>query len=119
MNPHDHQHLFAAQKGMSDAITAMEKLVPAIGLARQVTEFSADRRKMALSKLVVEYMEEEKSTVAAEHKARADSRYQEQMKTILRETGEAERTISTWTLEKIKFEAARSLLSCEKSLLSM
>jgi len=45
MNQSDHTHLFAAQKGMQDAISTMEKLAPALGMAKQIVEFTSDRRR--------------------------------------------------------------------------
>lgn len=104
---------------MQDAIQAMEKLAPALGMAKQIVEFASDRRKSALSMIVVEHLKAGESATAAEHLARADERFRAEMTKILNETASAEKTIGQWVLAKIKFEAARSLLSCEKSLLQM
>ena len=49
------ENLEAAQKGMADAITRLEGLRDGVALAKQIVEFSNDRCKSALSKLVVEY----------------------------------------------------------------
>jgi hypothetical protein len=119
MNTHDHQHLFAAQKGMADAILSMEKLAPALGMAKQIVEFASDRRRSALSVNVVPHLKSGESATAAEHLARSCDAYKLEMTRILNETAAAEKTIAQWVLAKIKFEASRSLLSTEKSLLSL
>jgi endonuclease IV len=119
MNQSDHTHLFAAQKGMQDAISTMEKLAPALGMAKQIVEFASDRRRSALSVNVVPHLKAGESAAAAEHLARASDEYKAEMTKILNETAAAEKTIAQWTLSKIKFECARSLLSTEKSLLAL
>lgn len=113
------EHLQAAQKGMADAIATMDRLKSAVAMAKQVVEFSNDRCKTALSKVVVEYLKQDMSSTAAEHQARADTRYWDEMKTIMQQTGEAEKHIKEWELAKLKFECARSLLSAERSLLEL
>lgn len=113
------EHLAAAQKGMADAIKTLDSLKSKVSMAKQIVEFCNDRRKSALSVLVVEYLKQDMSTAAAEHHARADERYKTEMKTIMNQTAEAERVIKEWDLAKIQFECARSLLSSERSLLEL
>ena len=118
MNP-SHEHLFAAQKQMADAIARLDQLKSKIGMAKQIVEFSGDRRRSALSVLVVEYLRKDCGVSAAEHEARSDVRYKEEMKKIMSETASAETVIKEWEIEKTRFESARSILSVEKSLLQM
>ena len=113
------EQIAAAQKAMADAIAQLERLADKVGMARQIVEFAGDRRKAALSVLVVEMFKIHESTVAAEHHARADSRYAEKMKEIQTQTAEAEKVIKQWELAKIKHDSARSILSMEKTLLDM
>lgn len=115
----DFEHLEAAQKGMADAIQKLDSLKDKVSMAKQIIEFCNDRRKSALSVLVVEYAKQDMSTALAEHSARADERFKSEMKTIMQQTGEAEKTVKAWELARIQFECARSLLSAERSLLEL
>lgn len=113
------EHLEAAQKGMADAIIELDSLKDKVAMAKQIIEFCGDRRKSALSVLVVEYAKQDMSTALAEHSARADDRFKSEMKKIMEQTGGAEKVIKAWELARIKFECARSLLSAERSLLEL
>ena len=113
------EHLEAAQKGMADAITELDQLRDKVAMARQIVEFCGDRRKSALSVLVVEYLKQDMPIGAAEHQARADARFKAEMQTIMKQTGEAEKLVKAWDIAKTKFECARSLLSAERSLLEL
>jgi len=113
------EQVIAAQNGMNEAISTLDTLKSSVALAKQVVEFSNDRCKSALSVLVVEFIKQDMSVSAAEHHARADSRYKVSMKEIMTQTGAAERTLKEWELAKLKFESARSILSAERSLLEM
>lgn len=113
------EHLAAAQKGMSEAIIELASLKDRVAVAKQIIEFASDRRKSALSVLVVEYAKQDMTTNLAEHHARADERFKSEMKTIMKQNGEAEKVVKAWELAKIKFECARSLLSAERSLLEL
>lgn len=115
----DFEQLIAAQTEMNQAIKGLESLQDDYAKSRQVVEFSSDRRKSALSTIVVEFLKTEQSTSAAEHQARASEQYKSAMKEILTQTIEAEKKITAFNVLKMKFEAARSILSCEKSLLNL
>jgi hypothetical protein len=113
------EQLQAAEQGMAEAVTILDTLKSKVAMAKQIIEFCSDRRKSALSNLVVEYLKQDLSTVAAEHHARSDARFKAEMKTIMQQTGEAEKVVKEWELARIKFECARSLLSAERSLLEL
>ena len=113
------EHLEAAQRSMADAIAALDNLKSSVALAKQIVEFSGDRRKSALSVYVVEFLKQDMTLGAAEHNARADERFKADMKAIMQQTGGAEKTIKEWELARIKFECARSILSAERSLLEL
>jgi uncharacterized iron-regulated protein len=100
---------------MADAIVALDNLKSSVAMAKQIVEFSGDRRKS----YVVEFLKQDMTLGAAEHNARADERFKAEMKAIMNQTGEAEKTIKAWELQRIKFECARSLLSAERSLLEL
>ena len=115
----DYPQLAEIQKAMSEAIARLESLKNQVGMARQIVEFSSDRCKSALSAVVVVYLEQDMSATAAEHHARASEQYKSEMKKIMRETANAEMVMKSWELAKIQFEASRSLLSAEKSMLEL
>jgi hypothetical protein len=115
----DFPQLAETQAAMADAIAKLEQLKPQVGLARQIVEFSTDRCKSALSAVVVDFLKLDMSAAAAEHHARASEQYKAAMKKIMSETANAETVIKGWELQKIRFEAARSLLSAEKAMLEM
>ena len=119
MSTANFDQITAAQRGMQEAIDELESLKEKIGMSKQIVEFCTDRRKTALSVLVVQYSLPKVSTVLAEHQARADKRFAEEMKTIMRETAAAESVIKAFEIGKIKFECARSILSSERSLLEL
>lgn len=115
----DFPQLAQTQAAMAAAIAKLELLKPQIGLARQIVEFSNDRCKSALSAVVVDFLKLDMSAAAAEHHARASEQYRAQMKKIMSETANAETVLKGWEFEKIRFEAARSLLSAEKAMLEL
>ena len=82
----DFEQLTAAQRGMADAITELDQLRDKVAMARQIVEFCGDRRKSALSVLVVEFLDREMTSSAAEHRARADERFKESMRQIMKQT---------------------------------
>lgn len=115
----DYPQLAQTQKAMADAIDRLEQLKGQVGLARQIVEFCNDRCKSALSVVVVDFLQLDMSAAAAEHHARASQQYKSAMKQIMSETANAETVIKSWELAKIQFEAARSLMSAEKSMLEI
>jgi hypothetical protein len=115
----DFPQLAETQKAMADAISKLEGLKAQVGLARQIVEFSTDRCKSALSAVVVGFLKLDMSAAAAEHHARASEQYKSAMKKIMTDTAHAETVLKTWELAKIQFEAARSLMSAEKSMLEL
>ena len=115
----DFEQLAQTQQAMADYIAKLEVLRPQIGMARQIVEFSTDRCKSALSVVVVDFLKLDMSAAAAEHHARASEQYKAAMKKIMGETANAETVLKGWELAKIQFEAARSLMSAEKSMLEL
>ncbi len=91
-----------------------------VGAARQIREFDEPRRKKCLSDAVSDALKanEKLSISAAEHLGRSSSSYASAMKRVGEDLKAAETTIAEWEVAKARFEAARSLLSVQKSIMT-
>jgi hypothetical protein len=115
----DFDDIIAAERSMTQAVTDMESQLHAVAMARQVTEFSTERRKSALSRIVVEHLNTDCSSAEAEHRARADKRFAVDCQLIMRQTAAAEEVLLAYELSKNKFESARSILSVRRAMIGM
>lgn len=105
------------ERRLRDATNELHKLVDSVALARQVKEFSSERRKTLLARFAAPLMAETKSLSPAESLARWGPDYIKELTELETQYREAERTISKWQATQATFEAARSLLSMSKELL--
>ena len=72
-----------------------------------------------LSRLVVEHLESDLGNGESEHRARADKRYGEECKEIMRETANAQETMTRYEIARHKFESARSILSVRRAQIGL
>jgi hypothetical protein len=115
----DYNDILAAEQAMTRAIRDMESKLHAASVARQVVELAGERRKMALSGLVVEHLNNDCSAAESEHRARADERYLAALRKIATETASAERVIGQYDLARHQYEAARSILAVRRAQIGL
>lgn len=111
MSEVDDRDVMQVQDRLKSATKDLHRLAPLVGAAKQVKEFSSDRRKMALAKRQRPYIERGEGAAGSEALARSDPLYIEELKTLADQYTEAERCIAEWEATKCSFEAARSLLA--------
>lgn len=116
----DYSTIEAISKRLIEATDALGSMVERVGSARQVREFDEPRRKKCLSDAVTDALKanDKLSISAAEHLARSSASYATAMKRVGEDLKAAETTIAEWEVAKAKFEAARSLLSIQKSIVT-
>lgn len=117
--PTDSDTIAKAQKQMNMAALEIAKMSSDVADAKTVKEFSSDRLKRALSIEVARFLEAGDSGVAAENKARASAQYGAHLGDLEGEYKTAMRIIERFEAAKIKFESARSILSCERTKLGL
>lgn len=116
MNSTDFHSIDVISRRLFETTEEMQAMTDAVAKAKQCREYDSDRRKRALSCGVADYLKSGESATAAEHKARASDSYAELMKATARDLIVAEKTIHEWIALQARFEALRSLLSVQKSL---
>lgn len=114
----DYGTIEAVSLRLVEASHALTEMVGRVAAGRQAREFHGDRAKKALSTAVrdVVALKPEISMSQAEHLARSSKGYEETMKKIGADLLVAEQAIAEWEAAKCRFEAARSLLSVQKTI---
>lgn len=114
----DYSTIEAVSKRLIEASDALADMVGRVAVARQTREFDSDRRKNALSSAVRDVLaaKPELSMSAAEHLARSSKTYEASMKRLAADMVSAEHIVAEWEATKCRFEAARSLLSVQKTI---
>lgn len=115
----DSDTIAKAQKQMNRCALALAKLANDVADAKTVKEFNSDRVKRALSIETASFIDTGDSVSGSEHKARASDRYGSQLHDLSEQYKTAMRIIEESESLKIQFESARSILSCEKTKLSI
>lgn len=115
----DSDTIFRAQKQMQTAAKALAEMSESIADARQIKEYDSDRRKRALADVVSVLLDSGESAAAAEFKARASKSYGDALIQLGVQYREAMRAIEKAEAQRVLFEAARSLLSCEKAKMGL
>lgn len=88
-------------------------MAEAVGIARQVKEFAAERRR----NLLAFHCNPDESVSKSELAARKRTSYLEELDELANQQKDAEITIAKWQAEMASFEAARSLLSFNRESL--
>lgn len=114
----DYSTVESISKRLIEATDAMDAMIEDVAKARVVRDYDSDRRKAILSSAVADFLKDGESATAAEHKARSSQTYAECMKLLRKELEAAETTVAKWEAAKLRFEAARSLLSIQKQLIT-
>lgn len=112
----DYSSIESISARLVEASDDIAKIYGAVARARQVREYDSDRRKRVLSVAMKDMLKEGMSAAAAEHTARASESYGEMMKQLGKDLLAAEGIIAEYEAIKLRWETARSLLSCHKTI---
>lgn len=111
----DNESTLAIAQRMNHAVNELARMSHDVALAKQIKDFSDDRKKRAFSVLVVEQTKKEQMSVAAaEHRARASDSWGAQLNDLGEQFKSALQVLEKHDATKTQYEAARSLLSLEK-----
>lgn len=115
----DHSTIAELQRRMESLLSELDKEMPSYAKARQVAEFSSDRRKSALADAFAAILaiDPETSATAAEHRARASTLYKDRMKALTHDHLSAENSLALYELLKTRLDIARSLYAMERTKL--
>lgn len=119
MSDYDNTEIARIQKRMQECTKKLNELAPAMGQAKQVREFSGDRRKSILAMELVKSLKAGESAAASDAIARASEGYRIALDEQGKQLADAETVIATWGATEASFEAARSLLSMMKSTMKL
>lgn len=116
----DYSTVEELQRRMVEQCDCLDNLVEAVAKARQIQDYSSDRKKNALATFVCREQDKEKglSVSMAEHRARCNKGYEARMLELTKEDLEAETLTTQWEVHKLRWETARSLLSIQKQLVT-
>lgn len=112
----DYSSIESISARLVEASDAVGEMYEKVARARQVREYDSDRRKRVLSVAMRDMLKEGMSAAAAEHTARASESYGEMMKQLGKDLLMAEAIIAEFEATKLRWETARSLLSCHKTI---
>ena len=110
----DHSEIDKIADRLRSSTKKLHELVPLLGMAKQVKEFSSDQRKQALAVEMVKSLKAGEGAAASDAIARASDAYAAKMTQLGKDYAEAERVIAEWKATQASFEAARSLLSMQR-----
>lgn len=115
-NEADYSTIADLQRRMEKLLDDLDQHAPAYSSARQIQEFSSDRRKSALADAFAAILanDPEASATAAEHRARASKGYKDRMQELQRDYLCAENAITLYNLLSTRLDVARSLLAIER-----
>lgn len=109
----DHSQSLEIAAKLRDAVQKLHDMAPDVGAARQIKEFSSERRKNLLAKYMSKYIG---TQGMREIEARNNSDYSEEFETLAKQELEAEKIVARWQAENCRYDAARSLLSFSKGI---
>jgi hypothetical protein len=115
----DHDRLCAAEAECIAALDEIERMIPTLSLARQIVGMRDDRLKKEIAVLVAEFLKGGDSAAASEWRAKADPRYAEAVKKIMRQTADAQAVIERNNLLKLKYENAQAVRNDERAKMRM
>ena len=107
----DHTQSLAIASELREAVQMLQDLSELAGEAKQVLEFSSDRRKNILAKHMAPYLLQNDSVAKAEYFARTSEHFVSDMEHLESEVEDAHKMIYRYDAAKCLFEARRSLLS--------
>jgi hypothetical protein len=110
----DYSEIERIEERMKGATQKLHQLVPLIGAAETVIEFSSDQRKNLLAKHSRKYIERGEGAANSDSLGRSDPLYTQEIKTLENAHTEAQRVKYEWKATMCSYEAARSLLARQR-----
>jgi hypothetical protein len=114
MNQADQTEFAKTQKRLRQVTNELHQMVPNVASARQVIEFSSERRKTLLAIFTAPLLAGS-SAAAAEVMARANPKYIKELTTLEGQSKEAYGVVAKWDAMNKTWDAARSLMSFHKA----
>lgn len=112
----DFEELSKATRELEKLSLQLSAMVPKVADARTILEYDSDRRKSALSRAVLAaFRGGASSTSQAEHEARANPKYEQDMKDLASAYMAAERVRTEYEVTRIKIDTLRTLVSAAKA----
>ena len=120
MKTADYSTVEELQRRMVEQCDTLDSLVESVAKARQILNYETDRKKNALAAAVSYECSQDKtlSVSMAEHRARCNRNYEATMRTLTKESLDAETIVAQWEVAKLRWETGRSLLSIQKQLVT-
>lgn len=110
----DNDNALEAQKRMNDAAIKLSSMAGDVATARQIKDFSDERKKRALSVLVVAELKAGRSVGAAEHYARSQDSWGAALADLGEQLKSALKVLEEHDCLKTIYEASRSVLALER-----
>lgn len=108
-----------AQAQLQKCALRLAAMSMSLALARQVLEYSSDRRKQALAIAMKIHLDQGESAAAAECKARASDYYANKLSELAEQDRGAEEVVAKYGTTKIMWSSAQMLLAAERSKIGM
>ncbi len=108
-----------AERQLERCATQLAAMSDQLADAKQILEFDPERRRKALSEVVAVLLDAGESAVAAEHKGRASEAYRNALIQLGTQSRDAHRVVERANALKVQWETSRSILSLEKTKISM
>ena len=102
------------QAKMIACIEELSAMAGNVGIAKHALEYDGDRRKRALARAMFAPLAGGESAAKAEAEARASDVYGKELELLAKQHGAATMQIEEYTVKKLEWETARSLLSMLK-----
>lgn len=112
----DYSTVEAVSARLIETADELSGMTEAVATARQIREFSGDRRKRALCLPMREFIVTGESAAAAETKARASAIYGEELDRQAQQLRDAELVIAGYEACRVRWESARSCLSALRNI---
>jgi hypothetical protein len=112
----DHTQSLEIAGKLRDSVETLRNISNDVAAARQIREYSSERRKNILSKYMSRWLLDGKSVAMAEALARSDDEFLREFTELSEQSLEAEKLIAQDRAEQCRYEAYRSLLSFSKSI---
>jgi hypothetical protein len=102
------------QAKMIACIDELSAMSSNVGIAKHIAEYDSDQRKRALARAMVASLAGGSSAAKAEQEARASEVYAKELAVLAKQHQAAMQQIEEYTVKKLEWETARSLLSMLK-----
>lgn len=111
----DHTQSLEIAGRLQESVETLQGLIEDVAAARQVKEFSSERRKSLLAVYMQDYANH--PTNRAETLARQSEGYLMELEIQEKQYRKSEEVIAKWNVTMVKFDAARSLMAQSREIM--